>query len=147
MGSQIHLGHWDHRGELINWVQQKSISLVNWPQYTYVIGWQKTNEFISSPLLSSCQKWPSVEDAGFWSVQLDPAGLSSAVQFSSFACSITIKLDPVEQSKSPHLHLKAISRTLIKHSEWSFLNYPNRLVFVATKLWIFHISIVLTSIF
>ena len=31
----------------------QALSLVNWAQYTFVIGWQKSNEFMSLPVCSS----------------------------------------------------------------------------------------------
>ena len=41
-------------GQLINWeLQNRALSLVTWPQYASVNGWQKSNEFMTHPFCFS----------------------------------------------------------------------------------------------
>ena len=53
-------------------------------------------------------KWPSGEEALFWSVQLDSLGLWLADKIGCLVCRIKIQLNPAEQTKSAPLHWKAI---------------------------------------
>ena len=57
---------------LKNWVLQNwTLSLVNWPQYTSVIGWQKSNKFMSHPvcwsmIIEAEVRYKQGVDASFW---------------------------------------------------------------------------------
>ena len=69
---------------------------------------KKWQEMMIHYVWSTQSKWPTCEEAWFWSFQLDSIGLKLDRQDSEFCLLITIQLNPAEQTKSAPPCRKAI---------------------------------------
>ena len=96
-------------GQLINWVLQKSSTLIGQLATVHNCDWlTKDKRIYKISSISPWVKWPSGEEARFWSAQLDSLELWLADKISYLVCPITIQVNQAEQTKSMPPRQKAI---------------------------------------